>query len=114
MSTDTGLDLVTGAFSYSGARNAMRLLKRTMNAIGVELRSRPLISRWVIVGAASASIIGGIVGLLVGLSVYAPTAWFAVFELGLPAGIVGGLIGLVAALIMTAGHRIKRHITPSR
>jgi hypothetical protein len=89
---------------------AMNVLKRTMNAIGVELRSVPLIARWVIVGAASASVIGGISGLFVGLSAYAPTAWFAVFELGVPAGVAGGFIGLVAAMILTIGNRIKRHI----
>ena len=59
----------------------MNALKRVMNAIAVELRGMPLIARWVTVGAASASVIGGIVGLVVGLFAYAPTAWFAVFEL---------------------------------
>ena len=91
----------------------MNALKRAMNAIAVELRGVPLIARWVIVGAASASVIGGIVGLVVGLFAYAPTAWFAIFELGVPAGVVGGIVGLVGALILTAGRRIKRHIAPS-
>jgi hypothetical protein len=91
----------------------MNALKRIMNAIAVELRSMPLIARWVTVGAASASVIGGIVGLVVGLSAYAPTAWFAVFELGVPAGVVGGIVGLIGALILTAGRRIRRRITPS-
>jgi len=89
----------------------MNVLKRTTNPIAVELRSVPLIARWVIVGAASASVIGGIVGLVVGLLAYAPTAWFAVFELGVPAGVAGGLIGLIGALILTVGVRIKRHHT---
>jgi ABC-type uncharacterized transport system permease subunit len=93
---------------------AMNVLKRTKNAIAAELLGVPLIARSVIVGAASASLIGGIVGLVVGLYVYAPTAWFAVFELGVPAGVAGGIVGLVGALILTAGRRIKRHITPSR
>lgn len=83
-----------------------------MNAIAVELRGMPLIARWVTVGAASASVIGGLVGLVVGLFAYAPTAWFAVFELGVPAGVVGGVVGLIGALILTAGRRISRRITP--
>jgi len=91
----------------------MNALKRVMNAIAVELRGMPLITRWVTVGAASASVIGGIVGLVVGLFAYAPTAWFAVFELGVPAGVVGGIVGLIGALILTVGRRIRRRITPS-
>jgi hypothetical protein len=79
-------------------------LKRVMSVIAVELRGMPLIARWVTVGAASASVIGGIVGLVVGLFAYAPTAWFAVFELGVPAGVVGGIVGLIGA---------RRRITPS-
>ena len=90
------------------------MLERTTSAIAAELRGMPLIARWVIAGAASATVIGGIVGLVIGLFAYAPTAWFAVFELGVPAGVVGGLIGLIGALILTVGLRIKRHITPSR
>jgi hypothetical protein len=55
-------------------------------------------------------VIGAIVGLVVGLVAYPPTAWFAVFELGVPAAIAGGVVGLVAALIVAAGRRIKRLI----
>jgi len=91
----------------------MYALKRAMNVIAVEPRGVPLVARWVVVGAASASVIGGIVGLVVGLFAYAPTAWFAIVELGVPAGVVGGIVGLVGALILTVGRRIKRHITPS-
>jgi membrane associated rhomboid family serine protease len=91
----------------------MNALKRVMNAIAVELRGMPLIVRLVTVGAASASVIGGLVGLVVGLFAYPPTAWFAVVELGVPAGVVGGIVGLIGALILTAGRRITRRITPS-
>lgn len=51
--------------------------------------------------------IGAIAGLVIGLYAYAPTAPFAVIELGLPAAIVGGLVGLGASVIATAGRRIK-------
>jgi ABC-type uncharacterized transport system permease subunit len=69
----------------------------------------PLPARWAIVGATSAGVIGAIAGLVVGLA-YPATAWFAVFELGVPATIAGGLVGFVAALIVMAGRRIKRLI----
>jgi len=43
---------------------------------------------------------GAIVGLIVGLNVYPPTAWFAVLEIGIPAGLAGGLFGaFVGALV---------------
>ena len=43
------------------------------------------------------AIVGGLVGLGIGLHVYAPTAWFAVFEVGMPVAVAGGCVGLVAA-----------------
>jgi ABC-type uncharacterized transport system permease subunit len=74
----------------------------------------PLPARWAIVGATSAGVIGAIAGLVVGLLVYPPAAWFAVFELGVPATIAGGLVGFVTALIVMAGRRIKRLIATGR
>ena len=56
----------------------------------------PLPLRWAAVGAVSAAVIGGMVGLVVGLRTYAPTAWAAVFELGVPASILGGLVGFAS------------------
>lgn len=79
-----------------------------VSAIAVRLRGLPLPARWAIVGATSAGVIGAIVGLVIGLRVYAPTAPFAVVELGLPAAIVGGALGLAAGVIVTVGRRIKR------
>jgi hypothetical protein len=56
--------------------------------------------------------IGAIVGLVVGLTVNASTAWFAVLELGVPCLAVGGIAGLVAGLLVTAvvavGRLVKR------
>jgi hypothetical protein len=78
-----------------------------MAAIRGELRGMPLPVRWTVVGSASAGVIGAIVGLAAGLS-YPPTAWFAVFELGIPAAIAGGVVGLVAGLIVAAGRRFTR------
>jgi prolipoprotein diacylglyceryltransferase len=53
------------------------------------------------------------VGLVIGLNVHWQTAWFAIFEAGIPAAIVGGLLGTIAALIITGARRIARRDTPS-
>lgn len=80
-----------------------------VNPLAVWLRGLPLPARWAIVGAASVGVSGAIAGLVIGLHAYAPTAPFAVVELGLPAAIVGGVVGLVAGVIATARRRIKRN-----
>jgi fructose-specific phosphotransferase system IIC component len=71
------------------------------------LHGSQLPARWALAGATAVGVIGAVVGLIIGLRVYAPTAPFAVFELGLPAAILGGLVGLVAGAIVTASRRIK-------
>ena len=68
----------------------------------------PLLGRWTTAGAACLGVIGAVVGLVVGLFTYAPTAPFAAFEVGLPAVIVGGVVGLVAGATVLAVRRIKR------
>lgn len=83
-----------------------------MKAIAVWLRGLPLPARWAIAGAASAGMIGAIVGLVVGLNVYLPTAAFAVVELGLPAAFAGGVLGLAVGVIVTAGRRITGNAGP--
>ncbi len=66
------------------------------------------VERCAAIGAITGAVLGGIVGLIVGLHVNAATAWFAVFELGIPTGIGGGLVGCIIGLIMMAGRRIKQ------
>ena len=78
-----------------------------MNAFAGWLRGLPLRARWASIGAFSAGVTGGIVGLVIGLFVYAPTAPFAVFELGLPAMFAGGVVGLLAGMIMMTARRIR-------
>jgi hypothetical protein len=78
-----------------------------VNAIAAPLRALPRPARWAITGAAAAGVIGAIAGLVIGLQAYAPTAAFAVVELGLPAAIAGGILGLAAGVIVIAGRRIK-------
>ena len=73
------------------------------------LRDLPALARFVVVGTASLCVVGGIVGLIVGLFAYPPTAWFAVFEVGIPGAIVGAIVGLlvgaVAITIRKLAHR---------
>jgi hypothetical protein len=71
--------------------------------IAAELNGLPLPGRWAVVGATCAGVIGAVAGLVIGLIVYAPTAPFAVVELGLPATIIGGVIGLLAGVIVIRG-----------
>lgn len=59
------------------------------------LASMPIMPRFAVVGAVISGVVGGTVGLIIGLDVYAPTAWFAVFEIGLPAGILGAALGFL-------------------
>ena len=66
------------------------------------LRASPLILRWAAIGAVCAAVVGGVAGLVVGLLVHPATAWFAVFELGIPASILGGFFGLASGAIACA------------
>ena len=78
------------------------------------LRAWPLIRRWASVGAVSAALVGGVVGLVVGLLVHPATAWFAVFELGVPASILGGVLGLASGVIAYAVQwAVRRASTPN-
>jgi hypothetical protein len=47
------------------------------------------------------------VGLVVGLRVNPATAWFAVFEVGVPAGIVGAVLGALFGLLAVSVKRIN-------
>jgi ABC-type lipoprotein release transport system permease subunit len=50
----------------------------------------PVLARFIVAGTLCAGVLGCVAGLALGLLVYPPTAWFAIFELGIPA--VDGLI----------------------
>jgi hypothetical protein len=54
-------------------------------------------------------VIGAIVGLIVGLIAYAPTAPFAVVELGLPGAVAGGVVGFIAGLTARGVRRTMGH-----
>ena len=68
---------------------------------GLALGDVPLPLRWGLNAAAAAALLGGLVGLVVGLAANPATAWFAVFELGVPSAILGGLLGFSFGAIRT-------------
>jgi hypothetical protein len=88
-------------------RRCRRLMYKVAGATA-GLRGLPLPARWAIAGAACTGVTGAIVGLIVGLRAYAPTAAFAEIELGLPAALAGGVTGLAAGAIAAAVRRIRR------
>jgi hypothetical protein len=79
-----------------------------MATLGSQLGTLPIVARFAILGAAMASLIGGLAGLIVGLIAYPPTAWFAVLELGIPAGLLGGVVGGLTGLVASTMHKVKR------
>lgn len=58
------------------------------------LADAPAPVTWSIQAALAAGVVGALVGIVLGLRTYPPTAWFAAIEVGLPAAVVGGLAGL--------------------
>lgn len=69
------------------------------------LRELPLPARWAVLGAAVLGTVGGIAGLLIGLDAYAPTAWAATFEVGVPAALLGAALGAVVGLVALGARR---------
>jgi hypothetical protein len=61
-----------------------------------------------VVGAALLGVPGAVAGLIIGLIVYVPNAWFATFELGIPAAVVGGVLGLLAGSAAPFARRSRR------
>ena len=75
---------------------------------GAPQRTWPLPARSAVIGATIAGVVGAVVGLIVGLYAYAPTAWFALFELGLPSALVGAALGAAVGAILTLRRRAVR------
>jgi hypothetical protein len=59
----------------------------------------PIVPRFAVVGSAAAFLLGALIGLVVGLLAYPPTAWFAIVEAGVPAGILGAAVGAAAGIV---------------
>lgn len=73
-----------------------------------QIRAMPLMTRCAVLGAMLCGVPGAIAGLVVGLDAHPATAWFAMFELGLPAAIVGSALGLAAGSAVTVVQMVRR------
>lgn len=67
----------------------------------------PRVARWALIGLVACGLLGAVAGLVIGLRVHPATAWFATFELGLPAAVVGALGGAAAGAIASVVHRLR-------
>ena len=56
------------------------------------------LERYTLTGLLVAGALGAVVGGVLGLFAYPPTAWFAVLEVGLPAAILGGMLGFLVGV----------------
>jgi hypothetical protein len=74
-----------------------------------QMAAMQLIPRFAIAGALVALLLGGLVGLVLGLRAYPPTAWFAVFEVGIPAGALGAVLGAFVGMVAGTVQRMNRH-----
>ncbi len=79
-----------------------------MTSVGAHIAAMPLIQRFAIVGSTIALLLGGLVGLILGLRTFPPTAWVAVFEVGIPAGILGAILGTFVGVVTRAVRRFNR------
>jgi hypothetical protein len=76
-----------------------------MMSARAQLVAKPLVPRFAIVGLMVAGVLGGLVGLVLGLRAYPPTAWFAVLEVGVPAAMAGAVLGALVGLLTVAAQR---------
>ena len=83
-------------------RAEMRGDTGTMGLFRTQLATIPIVPRFALVASAAAFLLGALAGLIIGLIAYPPTAWFAVLELGIPAGLIGALIGALAGLVVAS------------
>ena len=64
--------------------------------------------RFALLGGAAAGALGGVAGLVIGLQVYAPTAWFAILEIGLPSTLLGFMLGWILGSITSLARERRR------
>lgn len=79
-----------------------------MTSARSQLAAIPIVLRFAIIGSLAVGILGALVGLILGLRAYPATAWFAVFEVGVPAGVAGAVVGAVVGLVGVVIRKIIR------
>jgi hypothetical protein len=80
-----------------------------MTSARSQLAAMPIVLRFAVIGSMAVGILGALVGLILGLRAYPPTAWFAVFEVGVPAGMAGAVVGAVVGLVGVVIRKVTRH-----
>lgn len=80
-----------------------------MTSARSQLVAMSIVGRFAVIGAIVVGFLGALVGLILGLRAYAATAWFAVFEVGVPAGIAGAVVGALAGVVTVVIRRAIRH-----
>jgi hypothetical protein len=80
---------------------------RPMERLRRALGELPIPLRHAVIGAIVLGVPGAVVGLATGLWTYVPTAWAAIFEVGLPAALLGGALGLVIGSLVYVYHHVR-------
>jgi hypothetical protein len=78
----------------------MERLRRALGELPIPLRHA-------VIGAGVLGVSGAIFGLTIGLRTYVPTAWAAIFEVGLPAAFLGAVLGLVIGSLVYVYHHVR-------
>jgi hypothetical protein len=78
-----------------------------MHSLQRLFRGLPPLLRWVVAGGLVFGVSGGIAGLVVGLHTYAPTAWAATAELGIPAAGAGAVLGGMLGSLWLLCQRVR-------
>jgi hypothetical protein len=76
-------------------------------AVWKTVRALPLPMRGAAIGALFLGALGGMVGLVVGLLAYPPTAWAATVEVGFPGALAGALLGLIVGSLIHVVHQVQ-------
>ena len=76
---------------------------RSVGRRSVRFSDAPRPARWAVITGG----VGAVIGLVVGLVVYPPTAVFAALELGVSSALLGGLAGGFATLALFAYRRMR-------
>jgi hypothetical protein len=88
------------------AHNQIVTTRTKLMEIANGVRALPSPTRQAVSGGIILGLVGTLVGLVIGLVAYPPTAWAAAIELGFPAtvlGLIGGfVVGLIARVLSSA------------